>query len=136
MIPMSSSRLVRLAAVLVTVGAAGCAKSSSDETKVPLGQVAQTENPHDALPPAARTAIDSGNVLFRAGNLDAALSQYRAAAAAAPANAAPWFGVYMVAQKQNRRALADSAMKQINALAVGQGRMLTDTAMEKLHTAR
>lgn len=127
-------RLTVGAAAVLTLAA--CSRGG-DQPKVPLNQVTQagqTTNPHDALPLAARTAIDSGNAEYRAGRLPSALEQYRLAAKAAPDNAAPYFGIYMVARKQNNAALADSAMTQIKAHATGAGKMLTDSSMEKMHT--
>lgn len=69
------------------------------------------------LPLAARTALDAGNAAYRAKQFDAALAQYRAAAAAAPEHAAPWFGIYMVANDMKNTSLADSAMSHAKALS-------------------
>lgn len=115
---------------------AACSRGG-EQPKVPLNQVtqqAQPTNPHDALPADARTAIDSGNAEYRAGRFASALEQYRLAAKAAPNNAAPYFGIYMVAKKQNNAKLADSAMAQIKDKATGAAKMLTDSSMGTLHT--
>lgn len=135
---LSSSRAIgRLtlgAAAALTLAA--CSRSG-EQPKVPLNQVTQqgqSTSARDALPVEARTAIDSGNAEYRAGHMDGALVQYRLAAKAAPDNAAPYFGIYMVAKKQNNAALADSAMKAIKEHATGAGKMLTDSSMEKMHT--
>lgn len=127
-------RAARLTLAAAAVAAAAC--SRGEQPKVPLAEATQgqTATPHDALPPDARTAIDSGNAEYRAGHYDGALVQYRLAVKAAPANAAPYFGVYMVAKKLNKPALADSAMEQIRARATGAGKMLTDSSMAKMHT--
>ena len=70
-----------------------------------------------ALPPAAAAALDRANASFRAGQYGAALAGYRDAAARAPAHAAPYYGIYMVARSTNDAALADSAMAAIRARA-------------------
>jgi len=136
---MTQIAIARQAARLTVAAAAltAIACSRSEQPKVPLAQVTQSQpatNPHDALPAAARTAIDSGNAEYRAGHYDGALTQYRLAAKAAPDNAAPYFGVYMVARKLDRKALADSAMAKIRTKATGAGQMLTDSTMAKMHT--
>ena len=46
----------------------------------------------------------------------AAIAQYRVAAAGAPQHAAPWFGLHMAARAASYEALADSAMRQVQAL--------------------
>lgn len=128
-------RAARLTLAAAALAAAACSKG--EQPKVPLAQATQSQpaaNPHDALPPAARTAIDSGNAEYRAGHYDGALAQYQLAAKAAPDNAAPYFGVYMVAKKLNKKELADSAMTQIRSKATGSGKMLTDSTMTKMHT--
>lgn len=69
------------------------------------------------LPQAAITALDAGNEAYRAKRFDAALTAYRQAAIAAPAHAAPWFGIYMVANEMKNLALADSAMARVKSLS-------------------
>ena len=129
-------RTARLTLAAAAIGAAAC--SRGEQPKVPLAEATQAQpasNPHNVLPPAARTAIDSGNAEYRAGHYDGALVQYRLATQAAPDNAAPYFGVYMVAKKLNNAALADSAMVQIRAHATGAGgKALTDSSLAKMHT--
>jgi hypothetical protein len=128
-------------AVLASTGwmvAVGCGRAS-DQPKVPLnqatseGQTTTQANPHEQLAPAARAALDSGNVAFRAGKYDAALAQYRIAAKAEKTSAAPFFGIYMVAQKLGNKPLADSVMTVIKERASGTATLLTDTAMAKMH---
>ena len=70
---------------------------------------------HSLIGPAAQSALDSGNVLFRHKAYSAALTQYRAASALAPQHAAPLFGIYMVATATGDKALADSALAGIRA---------------------
>ena len=84
------------------------------------------------LPTPAREGLDRGNAAFRRQDYAAAMRDYRAAAAAAPASAAPYFGVYMVAQKTGNPALADSAMRDIRRLS---GSTLTTPEVQKLHRA-
>lgn len=88
--------------------------------------------PRSTLPPAARAALDSGNVAFRAKQYDVALTYYRAAVDAAPGSAAPFFGIYMAARATGNAALADSAMKQVKAHSPANAGM-TDSAMKALH---
>mgnify|MGYP001821793230 CR=1 FL=1 len=47
------------------------------------------------LAPAVAAHLDSGSVLFRADDHEAALEQYRMAVEIDPDAAAAWFGVYM-----------------------------------------
>ena len=86
------------------------------------------------LSPEARTALDNGNQLFRAKEYKLALSQYRLAATLAPAHAAPWYGVYMVAGALHDKALADTAMAAVNARSGNAGAMFNDSLMKKAHT--
>ena len=128
---VAPSRLV--AAALFSAVLAACSKSA-DQPKLPLGQpqAAAASPATTPLPSAARRALDEGNQSFRAGHYDAALASYRDAAKAAPGDAAPYFGVLMVAQKLGRKALADSASRAI-AARNGEQQMLTDSAMRALH---
>jgi hypothetical protein len=66
-----------------------------------------------SLGTAARSALDRGNAEYRAGRYESALAHYRAAAAAASASAAPWFGLFMAAKKLGNEALADSARAEM-----------------------
>lgn len=69
------------------------------------------------LPLAALHALDAGNMAYRAKNYREAMAQYREATVAAPEHAAPWFGLYMVANEVKNTALADSAMQRVKALS-------------------
>lgn len=134
--------LVRLAGALSAVLVMAACTGRSDPPKVPLGRgaavdsVRALEAAHGFLGPQARTALDSGNALFRKGAYEEALGQYRAAAALAPQHAAPLFGVYMVARATNNAAMADSALAGIR---VRSGSMpvvphsFSDTALRRLH---
>jgi len=124
-----------LCAAAITLVA--CSRQAS-QPKIPLGQAPPPAASHqvaDPLPPTARGALDKGNQSFRAGQYEAALAAYREAAKAAPSEAAPYFGVLMVAQKLGNKALADSASKAI-AARDGEQQMLTDSAMRALHNAK
>ena len=85
------------------------------------------------LAPPVRAALDSANGLYRAGQYAGALAQYRAAAAGAPGDAAPYFGIYMAATALHQKALADSALAIINERAGPGNRMLTDSSLQAVH---
>jgi hypothetical protein len=87
------------------------------------------------LSPAARAALDSGNAQFRGGKYDAALASYRAAVKEAPGHTAPEFGIYMAARKIGNAAVADSALRIINAHS-GGSKTWTDSAMRSAHGDR
>ncbi|HSQ29979.1 MAG TPA: hypothetical protein VLN49_09025 [Gemmatimonadaceae bacterium] len=119
--------------ILSVVALAACSREAS-QPKTPLAQSqpAAAQSVADPLPAAARSALDQGNAEYRAGKFDAALASYRAAAKAAPSEAAPYFGVLMVAQKLGNKPLADSASRAI-AERNGDRQMLTDSSMRALH---
>ena len=123
-------------ALCAAITLVACSRQAS-QPKIPLGQAqapAATQSPADPLSPAARGALDKGNQSFRAGQYEAALASYREAAKAAPSEAAPYFGVLMVAQKLGNKSLADSASRAI-AARNGDQQMLTDSSMRALHNA-
>jgi Flp pilus assembly protein TadD len=64
----------------------------------------------------AKTALDSGNILFRAKAYDRALVQYRRTAQLAPNEAAPLLGILMVADVTKNAKLADSTLARLRAL--------------------
>jgi hypothetical protein len=115
---------------------------SKNQPKFPLGSAsaarptsaATTGSTANALSTAARGALDLGNLEFRAGRFERALKAYRDAARAAPDNAAPYFGIYMAAEKLGNAKLSDSAVKAIAARS-GATPMLSDSALRVLHTA-
>ena len=107
----------------IVVSAAACT-GGNEPPKVPLAQApvtdttaqlgdAQATEAEAALGPAAQSALDSGNALFRQKQYIPALARYRAAAALAPDHAAPLFGAYMVAQATKDTKLADSVLAEI-----------------------
>ena len=87
-----------------------------------------------SLPSRARVALDSGNAQLRAKRYDAALASYRVAVTEAPGHVAPEFGVYMAAKRMGNGALADSALRIINA-HTGNSPAWTDSAMRSAHGA-
>lgn len=113
------------ACALLVAGLSACADDDK-KGRQPLGDAGaaanasssgtgETGNP--ALPLAALNALEEGNVAYRAKQLDVALVKYREAALAAPAHAAPWFGIYMAANELKNTQLADSAMAQVKLLS-------------------
>lgn len=127
--------------IVVAIAAIACT-SQQEAPKVPLGQKAQVDSSrraelaHSLLGPSAKAALDSGNVLFRKKAFDAALAQYRAAAALAPQHAAPLFGIYMVARATNNTAMADSALTEIrrrNGPMSPTPHNFSDTALRRMH---
>ena len=108
----------------------------SDATKRAVTSPRVTAPPaKSALSPRARVALDSGNAQLRAGRYDAALASYRVAVVEAPGHVAPEFGVYMAAKRLGNSALADSALRIINA-HTGNSPAWTDSAMRRAHGAQ
>ena len=141
-------RVARILTIGAMVAAAGACNKENTGAKVPLGRPQQgglatvdtspeaiRNNPHTVLAPAAQAALDSGNKLQRAGKYKEALAQYRLAAKISPANAAPWYGIYMAADKLGMKALADSATAAVNARTTGTQGIMSDSIMRKAHEA-
>jgi hypothetical protein len=101
----------------------------------PHGQSPPSAPTAPPLPPRARVALDSGNAQLRAKRYDAALASYRLAVTEAPGHVAPEFGVYMAAKRMGNTALADSALRIINA-HTGGSPAWTDSAMRRAHGAQ
>ncbi|MDQ6829477.1 MAG: hypothetical protein M3081_11475 [Gemmatimonadota bacterium] len=123
--------------------ALGCGPTSDSAPRVPLGASsrgevaatpAATTPSGPALSPPARMALDSGNAQFRTRRYDDALASYRLAVKEAPGHTAPEYGIYMVAKQQGNAALADSALRVINAHTGGSSSW-TDSAMTRAHSA-
>ena len=130
------ARLPLAILALVVIGGLMACSRAQNEAKVPLGQpsaAAQSNPARDALSDAARAALDKGNAEYRAGRYELALAAYRDAAKAAPGNSAPFFGIFMAAQKLHNAKLADSASREIAAIA-GANPMLSDSAMRNIHS--
>lgn len=121
---------------LLTMGSrtrgAGSGSAGAPIMDSPAGGTAPSaEEPTLAGP--AREALDRGNAAYRARNYRDALDAYRTAAAAAPEDAAPYFGIYMAATALDDTVLADSAMALIRAQRANGGDMLTDSSLRDLH---
>lgn len=65
-----------------------------------------------SLPPEIQSALDSGNVAYRAGNYRAALEQFESLTEEHPDLRAAWFGVFMAHRALGNTAAADSAMQR------------------------
>jgi hypothetical protein len=128
-----------IAIFAVACGATPDAKPStpvSDATKRAIASAGSAAAPAQSpLPPRARVALDSGNAQLRAKRYDAALASYRTAVTEAPGHIAPEFGVYMAAKRMGNAALADSALRIINA-HTGGSPAWTDSAMRRAHGAQ
>jgi hypothetical protein len=129
------SRLILLAAI----AAAGCtghrdAQQVPPATAVVADSARAVAQAHGLIGPAARAALDRGNGLFRKKAYDAALAEYRAAAALAPQHAAPLYGIYMVARATNNSAMADSALSGIkDRNAVMAPHAFDDSTLKRVH---
>jgi hypothetical protein len=64
----------------------------------------------------AKTALDSGNILFRAKAYDRALAEYRRSSRLAPTELAPLLGILMVTDVTKNAKLADSTLSRIREL--------------------
>jgi len=107
-----------LAAVAMMIWGCG----GSDAPKIPLGHpnVGESDRSgaegHGAMSGEARSALDSGNMLFRAKIYDRALAQYRRSAGLAPKELAPLLGILMVTDVTKNARLADSTLARIREL--------------------
>lgn len=113
------SRLgVCLAGVVMTIWGCG----GSEAPKIPLGhpKVGGSDRSgaegQGAISGEAKSALDSGNILFRAKVYDRALAQYRRSAGLAPEELAPLLGILMVTDVTKNPRLADSTLARIREL--------------------
>ncbi len=119
---VSARVTMRLAScALVLVGLTAC-KREAQQGRAPIGDAGAVASSASGasnakLSPEAKTLLDEGNVAYRAKQMGDALVKYRQAAIAAPEHAAPWFGIYMVANEMKNTALADSAMAHVKSLS-------------------
>ena len=60
----------------------------------------------------AMAQLDSGNVAYRAGDFEGALTFYVRVTEIAPDDATGWFGIYMAQEALGNRAAADSAIAE------------------------
>jgi tetratricopeptide (TPR) repeat protein len=136
----SATLIVSLGALCV---ASGCAKSkdaqrtTSKDSAVagalPAGHPSLA--PAADLPDAARQTLDSGNVEFRAKRFEKAQRYYEKAAQLAPEHGAPWFGIFMIGDATKNKALADSAMREVQKRTAGTAAPFPDTALRNPHAA-
>lgn len=130
-------------APLLILPALACGSRSESAPRVPLSQLPVGESASSParllspaeLSPLARTALDSGNAQFRSGRYRDALASYRVSVKEAPGHTAPEFGVYMAARKLGDAALADSALRIVNAHSANSSTW-TDSAMQSAHGAK
>lgn len=133
--PMIATLVPTLAAAAVLIGCT----TRAEPPKQPLGKAtasADAETPaRAALPQDAKNALDAGNAAFRAKKYDEALTQYRAAAKAAPNDVAPYYGIYMAANKLGKTAVRDSASALIAKDAGATNPMFADSSIRAAHTS-
>ena len=101
--------------------AAGCgilACGGTDAPKTPLGERSNgvAEEAGSAITGAAKLALDSGNMLFRAKAYDRALLQYQRSAQLAPDELAPLLGIMMVADATKDSRLSKETLPRIRRL--------------------
>ena len=120
---LAVSRLGFCVAAAITIG--GCSGSNREAPKIPLDQIqresmgASGATTPGAMGGEAKTALDSGNILFRAKAYDRALVQYRRSAELGPTESAPLLGILMVADVTKNTKLADSTLARMRVLNPG-----------------
>jgi Flp pilus assembly protein TadD len=122
-------RLTLAAPLLLALGTAACVKEkTADDGRVPLsassaapmaGAAGAATTPAPVMTPEGQSLLDAGNAAFRKKDYTAAKSAFEKAAKLSPEHAAPWFGLYMVAQARKDNRAADSALAQIRLRADG-----------------
>jgi hypothetical protein len=121
----------------------GCGGSNRDAPKIPLDRanpasIGTTEAATPgALVGAAKTALDSGNILFRAKAYDRALAQYRRSAQLAPTELAPLLGILMVTDVTKNAKLADSTlsrMRKLNPAAADSSAAMSHAEIVDVHS--
>jgi tetratricopeptide (TPR) repeat protein len=96
---------------------AGCGDRMRDDQRTGTVTEEGIRQAREQLPEDVRVALDSGNVAYRRGDMDAALAHYRAAADRRPETAAAWYGIYMVQQSRGDAAAAQEALRRADAAA-------------------
>lgn len=120
---LAVSRLGFCLAAAVTIW--GCNGSNREAPKTPLDQAqpksmgASGAATPGAMGGEAKTALDSGNILFRAKAYDQALVQYRRSVQLAPTESAPLLGILMVADVTKNAKLSDSTLARMRVLNPG-----------------
>lgn len=99
-------------------GFAIVACKGDESPKTPLGaQIGADQSLVSPIGGAAKVALDSGNLLFRAKAYDLALEQYRRSADLAPSEIAPLLGIMMVADVTKDSKLAEATRPRIRKLS-------------------
>lgn len=101
----------------------GCRGDDQETGSIRAEDVRQARS---SLAEPVRAHLDSGNLAFRAGDLDAARRHYEAARDADPGAAAPWFGLFMVEREDGDTAAARAAIDRARELAPGATLMHPD----------
>jgi tetratricopeptide (TPR) repeat protein len=96
---------------------AGCGDGMRDDQRTGTVTEEGMRRAREQLPEEVRVALDSGNVAYRRGEMDAALAHYRAAAEREPGTAAAWYGIYMVQRSRGDAAAAQEALRRADAAA-------------------
>lgn len=116
---------------------------SDREPKIPLGQAnagstgTSGASTTGAIGGEAKTALDSGNMLFRAKAYDRALAQYRRSARLAPTELAPLLGILMVTDVTKNAKLADSTlsrMRELNPAAADSSAAMSHAEILEAHS--
>ena len=119
---MSSLTVSRFGLCLATAVTVWACSGSDREPKIPLGQAnagsmgTSGASTTGVIGGEAKTALDSGNMLFRAKAYDRALAQYRRSARLAPTELAPLIGILMVTDVTKNARLADSTLARMREL--------------------
>ena len=100
--------------VVLTAGlvSSACSRSESGDRVTLVGA-------QRTLPADARAQLDSGNLAFRARDLDAAKRHYQRASKQAADHTAPWTGLMMVARATGDSVALQQAMRRIEQLSPG-----------------
>lgn len=106
----------RLLVVLAAMAPAGCV---AEDQRTGSIDMKAAEEARAELDPETVAQLDSGNVAFRARDLDQAARHYRRVTELAPDLAAGWFGVYMTETMRGDTEAADSAFQRAQKLAPG-----------------
>lgn len=131
-------RLLTAGVMLIVVVAAACSKEQAPKSLAGAAATTQLPEGHPSLAPAAdlpeaaRVLLDSGNIAFRAQRFADARKFYERAAQLAPKHGAPWFGIFMVGDATKNKALADSAIAEVQK-RTGGAPTHPDTALRNPH---
>jgi hypothetical protein len=126
---LSRSRSCGFAALILLGACSGKKPEAPAATAAPT--TAQAMEQAVMITDAERLVLDSANNMFRAKDYQGALAGYRRAAAIAPTDVAPWFGVYMVAAATKDTVLGKSAVAEMTARGAAPGE--SDSTALKAH---